>query len=283
MGKMKTQEHNVKNITRFSTYPEIGNIELLHAKYEKQSFDPHFHKGHVIGVIEKGVLGFDYRGKKLVASQGEINIADPGEVHNGFSVSNQGWQYRMFYFSPGQLKQILSEVCDQKSAMPFFKKGVVKDRVFAGELRRLHMDFENRDISLLEKQSRFHLLVASFIVKHANQGRAPVTPGSEPRIISRVKEYIRAHYDNRISLENLSEIAGVSRYYLLRVFAKKTGMTPHSFLNYTRASKARQMIKASVPIIDAALNSGFCDQSHLNRIFKKIYGITPGQYLAGLG
>ena len=54
----------------------------------------HFHEGYVIGVIKKGQLEFDYRGKKLVASAGDIKFADPGEVHKGFSVSDFGWQNR---------------------------------------------------------------------------------------------------------------------------------------------------------------------------------------------
>ncbi len=49
-----------------------------------------------------------------------------------------------------------------------------------------------------------------------------------------------------------------------------------------RISKARQMMQDKIPIVDTAMSSGFYDQSHLNRIFKKICGITPGQYVGAL-
>lgn len=59
-------------------------------------------------------------------------------------------------------------------------------------------------------------------------------------------------------------------------------MTPHTYLNHVRALKARELMEKKVPIMDAAHATGFFDQSHLNRIFKKIYGITPGQYCEAL-
>jgi AraC-like DNA-binding protein len=270
------------NSVRFWRYPEIGNIELLHAVYQNQVFSPHFHEGHVIGVIEKGALGFDYRGQKVAAAAGEINMADPGEVHNGFALSGRGWEYRMFYLSPGYLDSISDEMADTKTDMPFFKRGVVRDRRFAEALGQLHRDFDNPQVSLLEKESRFRLLLSGFILKHVNGVSPPIRPGIEPVMVSRVKSYIRARCREPVSLQELSRHAGVSKYYLLRSFARATGLTPHAYLNHTRASNARQMLLKKRPIIDTALAAGFYDQSHLNRIFKKIYGITPGQFVHAL-
>jgi len=272
------EKRSIENKIRFSRFPDIGNLELLHASYKKHEFTPHFHEGHVIGVIEQGHLGFDYKGEKVVASKGEINIADPGEVHNGFPVSGQGWQYRMFYLKPGQLTQICNELCDKIVSMPFFKKGVIKDSSAAGEIHALHRDFENPHVSILEKESRFYSLVSDFIMRHARESVSKIDPGSEPKTVVRIKDYIHSFYESNISLNDLSRVAGMSRYYLLRVFRKITGLTPHTYLTLVRASNARNLMKKKVPIMEAAHATGFYDQSHLNRIFKKIYGITPGQY-----
>ena len=251
---------------------------MLHAAYRKQIFSPHFHEGHVIGVIEKGCLGFDYRGERVVAGAGEINMADPGEVHNGFAVSEEGWQYRMFYLKPGQLDRILNECCDQKIPMPFFKKGVIRDPGFAKKIRTLHQDFENPDISRLEIESRFYSIMTGFMVKHAFQKAVPKSPGSEQNRVIKIKEYIQSFYDTDICLDDLSRVAGISRYYLLRVFERDTGLTPHTYLNLVRVKRARELMEKNVSIIETAHATGFFDQSHLNRIFKKFYGITPGQF-----
>lgn len=267
-----------KEIARFLRFPDIGNLELLHAAYQKQTFSPHFHEGHVIGVIEKGCLGFDYRGERVVAGAGEINMADPGEVHNGFALSEEGWQYRMFYLKPGQLDRIFNECCDRKKPMPVFKKGVIRDRMFSEKIRSLHQDFENPLIPRLEKESRFYSMMVCFMMKHAFQKPVPKSPGSEKNRLSAIKDYIYTHYDTDISLDDLSRMAGISRYYLLRVFERETGLTPHTYLNLVRVRRARELMEKNVSIIETAHATGFFDQSHLNRIFKKFYGITPGQF-----
>jgi len=272
-------KRKVKNCVQFKRYPDIGNLALLHAAYKTQEFKPHFHEGHVLGVIECGQLGFDYRGERLTASAGEINLADPGEVHNGFCVSESGWQYRMFYLEQGQLEKISDEIADRKiGRMPFFKKGVIKDKVFAQKILDLHRDFEDPEISLLEKESRFHSMMIDFVLRHCPQKPAPHPLGAEKKAVKLVKNYIDNHYSTRISLNDLSKEANISRYYLLRVFAKETGLTPHEYLNMTRASQAKIKLDQGLSIVSAACDSGFYDQSHLNRIFKRIYGITPGMY-----
>ncbi len=262
----------------FLKIPELGNLELLHASYCRHQFSPHFHDGHVIGTIEKGQLGFDYRGEKLVASEGQINLADPGEVHNGFAVSETGWQYRMFYLAQGQLESILGEGQNKNAAMPFFKKGVLKDKRLAGEILCLHRDFQDPAVSFLEKESRFYDLIHHVVQRHAPDPEAFPTPGKEKSRVSKIKSYIQEKYNTAITLDELSRLSQMSKYYLLRVFSAHTGLTPHAYLSYVRAARAKEMMGKGFPLADIALAVGFFDQSHLNRIFKKIYGITPGQY-----
>lgn len=259
--------------------PELGNLELLHATYTSQRFAPHFHEGHVIGVIEQGQLGFDYRGEKMVASQGQINVADPGEVHNGFAVSETGWQYRMFYLSSGQLAQVLSEVNDSPlTGVPHFEAGVIQDRELAREICSLHRDFDDPCVSFLEKETRFYALLYRLVRRHSPEKPPDIRSGREQAAVRKIRDYMDAAFGEGITLDDLSRIAGMSKFYLVRVFSTHTGMTPHAYLSQVRASKARQMMDMGRRLADVAAEAGFFDQSHLTRIFKKIYGITPGQY-----
>lgn len=268
---------------RFARFPELGNLETLHASYQTQQFQPHFHEGHVIGVIEKGCLGFDYRGEKVAAAPGEINIADPGEVHNGFALSDRGWQYRMFYLGPGQLHAAMEEICERPCAMPFFKKGVIRDRPLAREIHSLHRAFQDPSVSLLEKESRLFFLFQKLIARHAPGQPGPPTAGREKGPVARIQSYINDHFDTGLTLDDLGQVANLSKHYLLRAFKTQTGMTPHAFLSFVRAKKARAMMDSGLTISQTALEAGFFDQSHLNRIFKKVFGITPGQYARALG
>ncbi|MBN1878220.1 MAG: AraC family ligand binding domain-containing protein [Anaerolineae bacterium] len=97
--------------TKVWRIPKLEVLELLRAKYVTQSFPRHTHQRYAIGVIEDGALGFYYRGENVVASRGNINLCIPGEIHTGYSASEAGWVYRMFYFDPKKCFQHLKTTC----------------------------------------------------------------------------------------------------------------------------------------------------------------------------
>ena len=79
-----------------------------------------------------------------------------------------------------------------------------------------------------------------------------------------------------LTLEDLAGAAGLSRYQVIRGVSRLTGLTPHAYLTQRRLEWARRLIQRGTPLADAALASGFYDQSHLNRTFRQRYGFTPG-------
>lgn len=269
---------DLRSATRFLRFPDFGNLQWLHARFKNQKFAPHYHDGHVIGMIEDGALGFNYLGESVVAAPGQINIADPGEVHNGFAKSDAGWQYRMFYLSQGQLNSMCRGINGEKYVQPYFGAGVITDEDLAQKLRQLHFDFAQDQISWLEKESRFLGLMIQLVSRYTKSLPINLPSGREDGSVKIMKCYIQEHYHTDIRLSDLAQVSGLSKYYLLRAFAKKTGLTPHAYLTLVRAYRARQKLNQGAPIITAAHETGFFDQSHLNRVFKKVYGITPGQY-----
>ena len=83
-----------------------------------------------------------------------------------------------------------------------------------------------------------------------------------------------------VTLEDLARPCGLSIYQLLRGFVAVTGMTPHAYILQKRVDFARELIRRSVPLAEAALESGFADQSHMTRAFSARYGYSPGAYAA---
>jgi AraC-like DNA-binding protein len=83
-------------------------------------------------------------------------------------------------------------------------------------------------------------------------------------------------------LTELAKLVGVSRFQLLRGFAREVGTTPHAYLVQRRIQFARRLLVAGRPIVEAAIDAGFADQSHLTRAFVRQFGITPGRYVAAV-
>jgi AraC-like DNA-binding protein len=93
-----------------------------------------------------------------------------------------------------------------------------------------------------------------------------------------VEAYLRVHSAEAVSLTRLAEVAGLSSFYFIRVFRAAFGVTPHTYLTRLRLERARMLLRTAMPIAQAAVAAGFSDQSHLTRLFKRVYGTTPGVY-----
>jgi AraC-like DNA-binding protein len=84
------------------------------------------------------------------------------------------------------------------------------------------------------------------------------------------------------SLAELAAFSGVSRFQLLRGFAREVGTTPHAYLVQRRVRLVRRLLAAGRSPANAALLAGFADQSHMTRAFVRQFGITPGRYSAAI-
>lgn len=82
-----------------------------------------------------------------------------------------------------------------------------------------------------------------------------------------------------ISIADMSEKVHVSSYHMIRKFASENGLTPHKFQLQCRIRKAQELLEKGMKVCDVATAVGFCDQSHLDRVFKKQLGISPDEYI----
>jgi AraC-like DNA-binding protein len=85
-----------------------------------------------------------------------------------------------------------------------------------------------------------------------------------------------------LHLADIARECGVSPFQLIRAFHAAFGVPPHAWLMQVRLRRARAMMVHGESITTAAFGCGFVDQSHLTRVFKRYYGMTPGAYLKGV-
>ena len=259
---------------------ELGNLELIKAKYITHTFSRHTHEGYAIGVIEEGIEGFRYQGSNCVAPPSSIVVVHPGEVHTGYAVTKSGWTYRMFYPETHILQKAASEIADCFQPLPYFPNPVMQDKHLAAQMRYLHLCLEN-SASRLEKESLLIWTFAQLIRKYA-QAPPPIKPiGQELSAVRFTQEYLKTNYQVNISLEQLSNLVNLKPLRLLRVFRKAVGLPPHAYLVQVRVTQAKRLLAMGIPIADVAVETGFTDQSHLHRHFKRIVGVTPGKYIRG--
>lgn len=98
-----------------------------------------------------------------------------------------------------------------------------------------------------------------------------------------VKQFLDDYPEVDVSLEKLATIAGLSACHLLRQFQKYFGLPPHTYQIQNRLKLAKKLLQQGNKIMDVALDSGFHDQSHFHRHFKRAVGVTPGTYAKAVG
>lgn len=94
-----------------------------------------------------------------------------------------------------------------------------------------------------------------------------------------IRKQIIGNPEMEINIAQMSEKAHVSQYHMIRKFSSENGLTPHKFQLQCRVRKAQELLESGMKVVDVAATLGFCDQSHLCRVFKKQVGISPEEYI----
>lgn len=261
---------------------DLGGLELLRATYVTHSFSRHAHEEFAIGVVEDGAQAFRYRGATHTTPPGGIILVNPGETHTGHAAVESGYTYRMLYPDADLLRQAASELVGREKGVPSFSAPVVRDGRLAEFVRRLHVALESSN-SALERGSLLLWTLAQLVARHADSRALARSVGNEHVAVERAREYLETHYAENVSLDQLSYVANLSPFHLLRVFRNATGLPPHAYHLGVRIARAKGLLLAGLPIARVAAETGFADQSHLTKSFKRLWGYTPGEYARALG
>jgi AraC-like DNA-binding protein len=223
-----------------------------------------------------------------------VVVLEPGEAHTGAPADPPDFTYRVMYPAAGLLAEgLLAEglLAERMHRVPRFREPVIADPGLAAELRRLHAALVAGAQSLaaeprgthslgaepLEAESRLSWLLGELVRRHASP-----SCDFEVRGAGRVARLVKAQLADRlVSPPALAEIAaetGLSRYQLVRSFRTEVGMPPYAWLAQYRVAQARRLLERGCRPAEAAALTGFADQAHLTRWFRRVVGVTPGVY-----
>jgi AraC family transcriptional regulator len=130
------------------------------------------------------------------------------------------------------------------------------------------------------------MLAAQLVRNHDARSRPREDPVRrlDPAVLRSVVSYMHDHVAEHIDLDELSRVAGTSRFRFVRLFRASTGMTPMRYLESCRIGLARKLLReGSRSVTEVATAVGFADQSHFVKRFRRHAGCTPRQYAAQIG
>lgn len=224
--------------------------------------------------MQAGAAQFSVETSQERADAGELFVLEPDAVHTGMAAVPEGWTYKVLYLEP----EVFGAWADGRGSTPRASRWVVfRDRVLRDRLVRAHAAFAagevgvDLEVPVVEAVAGLDSHLKPF--PHASRRHR-----AEDAAVRRAVALLREQWNQKVSLNELSDAAGLSRFELVRRFREQVGLPPHAFQLDLRIAEARRLLGAGQGSAAVAFRCGFADQPHLTRMFKRAVGVTPGEY-----
>jgi AraC-like DNA-binding protein len=219
------------------------------------------------------------RGQTWSSRPGSLQLKLPGEVHRETRRDGPA-QFKVVLFEEALVEHARRAVGRGPFAPPS-RLALEGDDPAAGPFLALHALLDDPSADRLALETALTEALASLVA---------LTSGPAPKEVRRfwslplrrAKELLRSHYSEPLSLDEIALAAGIDKFHLCRAFRDEVGLPPHAYLVHLRVARALELLRARLPASRVAAEVGIYDQSQLNRHFKRIVGLTPGQYARAL-
>ncbi|WAH60031.1 AraC family transcriptional regulator [Pseudomonas silvicola] len=240
-------------------------VEASWVRADAASFPRHTHDEYVLGTNLVGVERIWLDGHELEAPAGTVTLYNPQAVQAS-QFSPSGVEYISLHLAPQAIQQVVD---DNNLPGSTFEQGVFQHPGLAAAI----LDFARTPAAhRAEHEEAFIQLLCQWM--QPGPGKA----GEQHASVERSLQYLRDCLGERIDLDALAAVAGLSKYHFVRCFKKHTGLGPLQYQMQLRLLEARKRLRAQQHSLEIVSQLGFYDQSHFINAFRKVMGVTPRAY-----
>lgn len=263
-----------KNIqASFYTNEPLGNNTVQLVGWTGNHWDniSYFPKNYQIGLVQKGKGEFIVGDNVYPISAGQLFLIHPGKIHSGKPDQAEGWTVDTITIKAGLVYELFG------GKQPSFLSTVVED-AHLNKVFHKAFDLLEKYESNFENEGKLYSLLTDLF--KSNSTFKENEDASNNEAVQRAVEFINKNYKKSFSLDELADNAFLSKFHLLRVFKKQTGLTPYSYQTQIRLNEARKLMFKDISLTEIAHDLGFADQSHFTNTFKKhANGANPSDLL----
>ncbi|WBQ04163.1 helix-turn-helix domain-containing protein [Kribbella sp. CA-293567] len=246
-----------------------GVVEVLHAHFPAHAYPSHTHDAWTVLIVDEGTVQYDLDHREHGLAQAQVSLLPPNVPHDGRSVHPGGFRKRVLYLAADRLggEGLVGAAVDQ----PEYADPVLRHR-----LHQLHgVLVDGRED--LEAQSRL-TLIEERLQQHLRQQVTPPPELRDPGLAAELRELLDARLPTGVTLAEAAEVVHAHPAHLVRAFSREYGLPPHRYLTGRRVELARRYLLEGRPAAEVAVLAGFYDQSHLNRHFRRMLGVSPSRF-----
>lgn len=233
---------------------------------------------YVFGIIADQPMRARRGRSRWLVEPGQVLAWDPSDAHAGTALDDRPWWARLMIVDSQALATLTG---DQDSiALPdvSFPEPVLSDPHLTGLFLGLHAALDT-PTTRLERDERLAQWLHA-VVTGAGATCPPRPPQNrrDDRALRRALDFLGDQPERNIRLDELAAAAGMGKFRLLHMFRERTGLPPHALQIAHRIRRAQRLLETGQSIAATAAATGFADQSHLHRHFRRSLGMTPGDY-----
>lgn len=266
---MGNRHYSVKN-----TDIEKLNAKLLSISMSKDEKDwqsvLHTHPFTELFYVIGGKGNFLFRNETYSINPGDLIIVPPYLEHTEQSITGSPLEYYVLAIDGISFQEDGKEACTQifcNFSTASFITDLFEQILF--EVRSSEYGSSSICQKLLE-------ILIIRIIRAQHLRPVPATSVRMTKECAQIKEYLDTNYAEHITLDSLTRLTHMNKYYMAHSFAKYTGLSPIQYLNERRLETACRLLKETdYSVSDISSQTGFSSQSYFTQIFRKKYGITP--------
>ncbi|GAA1666259.1 AraC family transcriptional regulator [Glycomyces endophyticus] len=254
--------------------PAVGGVaEAFHARFTDHAYPMHVHDTWTLLIIDEGAVRYDLDRHEHGALAPIVTLLPPHVPHDGQSATPHGFRKRVLYLDGTLLDDALIGCAVDGPE--------IADAPLRDQIHRLHESLRLPGDEL-EAESRVEL-VADRLRRHLRRRDPVAEPMRDRRLAHAMRDLLDRRIDAGLSLREAAAELHAHPAHLVRAFGREFGIAPHQYLVTRRVDRARRLLLAGRPVHAVAAATGFYDQSHLTRHFKRVVGTTPARFAGSIG
>lgn len=233
---------------------------------------------YIFGVITSEPMRSRRGAERRLVQPGQLLAWDPSHAHAGSSVDGQQWSARLIVVEVAGLHSLVGDEETAALVNVAFPDPILTDPELAQDFLRLHGALQ-APTTRLERDEQLAEWLRTVVERYSTTcSRQSTFTARDDRALQLACDYLGDRPGRNVGLDELATAAGIGKFRLIRLFRERTGLPPHALLVAHRIRAARRLLETGCTITEAAIATGFADQSHLHRHFQRSLGVTPAQY-----